>query len=180
MIDVSKTNDVQENEIIYPQINSIKSQEILVGDIKGVNKGIFVKGRIEDVETRMLVDTCAIVTIISSQFYQTLKGNEKPKINPVPIKLISASGNPISVQGEFSIELLIENFKTTQTVIVADFNTPCILGLDFLSKYSCDLYLKKMKLKIQGIEIACFNKSDIEVSCCKISIADDKIIPPPL
>lgn len=69
MIDVSKTNDVQGNEIINPQPNSIKSKEILVGDIKGVNKGIFVKGRIEDVETRMLVDTGASVSIISSQFY---------------------------------------------------------------------------------------------------------------
>lgn len=79
----------------------------------------------------MLVDTGASVIIISCQFYQTLKGNEKPQINLVPIKLVSASGNPISVQGECFIELLIENFKTTQTVIVADINTPCILGLDF-------------------------------------------------
>lgn len=38
LIDVSKTNDVQENEIIYPQPNSIKSKEILVEDIKGLNE----------------------------------------------------------------------------------------------------------------------------------------------
>lgn len=125
----------------------------------------------------MFVDTGASVTIISCQFYQTLKGNEEPQINLVPIKLVSASRNPISVQGGF-IELLIENFKTTQKVIVADINTPCILELDFLSKNSCDLYLKKMKLKTQGLEIACFNKSDTEVSCCKISLAEDIIIPP--
>lgn len=37
LIDVSKTNDVQENEI-YPQPNSIKSKEILVEDIKGLNE----------------------------------------------------------------------------------------------------------------------------------------------
>lgn len=55
----------------------------------------------------MLVDTGASVTIISCQFYQTLKGNEEPQINLVPIKLVSASRNPISVQGGF-IELLIE------------------------------------------------------------------------
>lgn len=126
----------------------------------------------------MLVNTGANVTIISSQFFQTLEDNEKPQINPIPIKLVSSSGNPISIQGECSIELSIENFKTAQTVVVADMNTLCVLGLDFLSSKSCDLYLKKMKLKIQGLEIACFNKSDTEVSCCNISLADDKIIPP--
>lgn len=57
-------------------------------------------------------------------------------------------------------------------------NTPCILGLDFLSSKSCDLYLREMKLKIRGLEIACFNKSDTEVSCYNISLAEDIVIPP--
>lgn len=55
---------------------------------------------------------------------------------------------------------------------------PCILGLDFFSSKLCDLYLRKIKLKIQGLEIACFNKSDTEVFCCKISLAEVIIIPP--
>lgn len=57
-------------------------------------------------------------------------------------------------------------------------NKPCILGIDFWSSKSCDLYLRKIKLKIQGLEIACFNISDTEVSCCNISLAEDVIIPP--
>lgn len=57
-------------------------------------------------------------------------------------------------------------------------NKPCILGLDFLSSKSCDLYFRKTKLKMQGLEIACFNISDTEVSCCNISLGEDVIIPP--
>lgn len=36
-----------------------------MGDIKGWNEGIFVKGRIEDVEIRMFVDIGVSVIIIS-------------------------------------------------------------------------------------------------------------------
>lgn len=51
-----------------------------MGDIKGENEGIYVKGRIEDKKrTKMLVNTGASVTIISSQFHQILKDNVKPK-----------------------------------------------------------------------------------------------------
>lgn len=35
-----------------------------------------------------------------------------------------------------------------------------------------------MKLTIQGLEIVCFNKSDTEVACCKIRLAENIIIPP--
>ena len=39
--------------------------------------------------------------------------------------------------------------------------------------------MKKRKLKIQGIEIPCFRKKDVEVdSSCKISLAEDIEIPP--
>lgn len=44
---------------------------------------------------------------MSSKFDQTLEDNGKPQIHLILIKLVSASGNPISVQGEYSIKLSI-------------------------------------------------------------------------
>lgn len=48
-----------------------------------------------------------------------------------------------------------------------------------MTQNSCDLFVKKMKLKVQGLDIPCFSKSCVEVvSCSKISLAEDIEIPP--
>lgn len=59
---------------------------------------------------------------------------------------------------------------------MANLQTPCILGSDFMTQNSCDLFVK---LKVQGLDIPCFSKSCVEVvSCSKISLAEDIEIPP--
>lgn len=126
----------------------------------------------------MLVDTGASVTIVSTQFSENLK-MEKPQITPVSIKFTSASSDAVPVSGECPIQISLENFQVTHKVLAADIQTPCILGLDFMTLNSCDLFVKKMKLKVQGLDISCFSKSCVEVvSCSKISLAEDIEIPP--
>lgn len=48
-----------------------------------------------------------------------------------------------------------------------------------MTQNSCDLFVKKMKLKVQGLDIPCFSKSCVEVvSCSKICLAEDIEINP--
>lgn len=171
----NKNKVKSEKEILCP---TPTPKEILVGDIKGGNDGIYVIGKIGSKRIPMLVDTGASVTIVSTQFYKNLK-LEKPQLTQVSIKLTSASGDIIPVSGECPIQISLENFQVTHKVLVADIQTPCILGLDFMTQNSCDLFVKKMKLKVQGLDIPCFSKSCVEVvSCSKISLAEDIEIPP--
>ena len=152
-------------------------KEIWVRDIKMRNDGIYVIGKIENTKVSMLMDTGANLTIISNEFYEKL--GTKPQIKPASIKLTSASGDTIPVKGQCTIEMCLEDLKFPQEVIVAKIKNPCILGLDFMNQNSCNIYVKKRKLKIQGIEIPCFRKKDVEVdSSCKISLAEDIEIPP--
>lgn len=149
-----------------------------MGDIRGDNDGIYVQGLIENIEANMLVDTGASVTIVSTKFFESLMETDQlPQIAPISVKLVSASGDEISVRGQCNMKLSFKDIEIPQAVIVAEIKTSCILGLDFLSKNSCDINLNKMMLKDQGLEIPCFSKSST-MSCCKISLTEDIVIPP--
>ena len=154
---IDETEEKHEKESKLENISDTSNpKEIWVRDIKMRNDGIYVIGKIENTKVSMLMDTGANLTIISNEFFEKL--GTKPQIKPASIKLTSASGDNIPVKGQCTVEMCLEDLKIPQKIIVAKIKNPCILGLNFMNQNSCNIYVKKMKLKIQGIEIPCFRK----------------------
>lgn len=86
-----------------------------MGDIRGDNDGIYVQGLIENIEANMLVDTGASVTIVSTKFFESLMETDQlPQIAPISVKLVSASGDEISVRGQCNMKLSFKDIEIPQ------------------------------------------------------------------
>ena len=64
-------------------------------------------------------------------------------------------------------------------VLFADVKNDGILGMDFLMKHRCDMFLSKNHLILNGEKIACFHNSVEAIStCCRIAILESVEVPP--
>ncbi|KAK6181451.1 hypothetical protein SNE40_009297 [Patella caerulea] len=93
---------------------------------------------------------------------------------------MTASGGRLSVYGQVMLNLKLGGYEFEHAFLLADIENDCILGVDFLSKYGCDVLLSKQKMVVRGQSITCFSciaDGDMN-SSCKVVIQDKCTIPP--
>ena len=159
-----------------PKIDIPTPKTLLVGDVKQGTEGIFIAGKIENVKTSILIDTGSSATIISPELFDRLMLSVNIKSSN--IRLRSANGENIEVMGECSVNFVLGDVQVSHTVIVANIQNSCILGVDFMSKYACNIYMKERILRIQGIDIpyVC-DRADI-IDRNRVMLTEDEIVPP--
>ena len=99
-----------------------------VSDININKEGIYVVGNIEGIQTAILVDTGASVSILSSNFVEKSNMTDKLEMKPCSVFLTTANGERVSVQGECHIEISFGDIKVKQNVLVANIQNECIMG----------------------------------------------------
>ncbi|CAC5374211.1 unnamed protein product [Mytilus coruscus] len=153
--------------------SSIKINESLAN-----NEGLFVRAKINDKYLAFLVDTGANVTILSKKFIDEVNPSLVPKINPVNINLITATGDSAPFIGQVDVEFYLGDHIYHHSVLVADISNEGIIGMDFLVTHDCDVLLSQNKLKIKGKIIQCFHYASSAKSCYRVAIQETVNVPP--
>lgn len=99
-----------------------------VSDININKEGIYVVCNIEGIQTAILVDTGASVSILSSNFVEKSNMTDKLEMKPCSVFLTTANGERVSVQGECHVEISFGDIKVKQNVLVANIQNECIMG----------------------------------------------------
>ena len=125
---------------------------------------------------KMLVDTGAAVTILSSKLINKLPVNMKPNITPCDtIKLQSANGNLISVDGTAEVILQLGKSHFPWKVFVANITDDGLLGYDFLYNYDCAFEARR-GVRIKGQWFKC-DVQNAPALINKVCVSKDVNIP---
>ena len=102
-----------------------------------------------------------------------------PKLTPVYLHLVTATGESSPFIGKVVVEITLGSQKLLHDVLFADVKNDGILGMDFLTKRRCDMFLSKNHLLLNGETIACFRSSvDAIPTCGRIAILETVEVPP--
>ena len=117
-------------------------------------EGVWVRGRVNNIDSDTFVDTGAKYTIIDFDFWE--KVNVGQDIVSTCICLVAAGGKNLPVVGESRIWLEIGNVKVHFPVVIMEqFKFDLLLGDDFLRQQSVVIDYGSKKLRIGCVEI-CF------------------------
>ena len=79
--------------------------------------------------------------------------------------------------GKVEIEITLWSQKLLHNVLFADVKNDGILGMNFLTKHHCDMFLSKNHLLLNGEKIACF-RSSVLPTCSRTAILETVEVPP--
>ena len=136
--------------------------------------GMFIKAKVNGVNTNLLIDTGATVTLISTSFFKDM--NNMPTLSPSQRDILTANGESLKVAGKTIIEIQSDNFKCLNEAVVADINVDGILGLDFLKSQHAEIDMCNNTIKIQGHKIQ-FNIQG-QIGCYRVTVSETVVIPP--
>ena len=141
--------------------------------IRSMEDGYFVAGYTHGKSLAFLVDTGSCCTILSKNVFDRWPQETRPCLSPVNMHLITATGEMSPFLDKAEIEITLGSQKVLHDVLFADVKNDGILGMDFLTKHRCDMFLSKNHLILNGGNIACFHNSvDAISTCCRIAILE--------
>ena len=110
----------------------------------GLEAGLFIEMDICGVKAKLLVDTGATVTLISTRLFHRIPEENQPKLSPFSRAILDAGGNclPISGFGTFSAKICALSCKLDG--VVADLSNEGIVGLDFMDENERNLFCQKV------------------------------------
>ena len=91
---------------------------------------MFLKAEIGGVAVNCLIDTGSSLSTIHPALYNRLA--EKPVLSESDVRLRMADGSLVPVSGEASFTVQIKGVSYTQTMAVAEIETPVVLGYDYV------------------------------------------------
>ncbi|KAK3090501.1 hypothetical protein FSP39_012342 [Pinctada imbricata] len=107
-----------------------------------------------------------------------IKDTEIPKIKPKGLNLVSASGDKIPFEGECELAMKIGSHNIVHNVLVGQIKYDGLLGLDFMTKHSCDILVGKMCLRIKGENVPCLRYQELlRNNVSRVVISEDVVIP---
>ena len=91
---------------------------------------------------------------------------------------MSANGQPLDVIGRCGVRLQLGGLDVIHLVLVpGDIIQDCLVGIDFLLKYKCEISFTKDTLKVRG-KVTDLSKVNVDsVLCGKISLAETVPVP---
>ena len=126
----------------------------------------------------LLVDTGSCCTILSKTLLDNWPADTCPDLTPVNLHLVTATGESSPFIGKAEVEITLGNQKLLHDVLFADVKNDGIIGMDFLTKHQCDMFLSKNHLLLNGGKIACFRSSvDAIPNCCIIAVTKTIEVP---
>ncbi|MES9879356.1 MAG: pol polyprotein, partial [Sedimenticola sp.] len=151
--------------------------EIHVRSTKGMT--LVVDVTINGSETEAVIDTAAMVTLVSDSFFRSLACHNTLSGQTVLLK--GLSDTPIHGQFFNGLNIRIGHQNYKWKVCVAPMTDNCILGIDFLKAHSCLVDLGKNLLSIGGQHIPAKLKiapHENPIKISRVQVAHRSTIPP--
>ena len=126
---MSEETQLTKEKVKIPEVNSEIPSKLPTMKIYGaldqsqkskLNANYYnhVNGFVNSQEVRMLVDTGATISLISSQFQETLHSPIIPL--EIPVQTITATQEPIIIKGYSSLEVAINGFVAQHKFLIAN------------------------------------------------------------
>uniref|UniRef100_A0A8C2ES37 Peptidase A2 domain-containing protein n=1 Tax=Cyprinus carpio TaxID=7962 RepID=A0A8C2ES37_CYPCA len=125
--------------------------------------GVYMFGKVGGVETRLLVDTGAQVSIVPKQFWLEATGGvgELVEYNG---SLSVANGEKMEAVGQWTTICQFDSLAVVMDFVVADINPgEVLLGSDFLVKFGAKLDLGELCCYLMGKKIVIQLQADFQV-----------------
>ena len=117
-----------------------------------VANGMLIEATVDTVPVRVLVDTGAAVSLMSSTLAQQLGVLQEDLGDVSPsVRFCGAGGQPLDVIGSVVVELAIRSAKCLHEMrIVRQLRHPCIVGRDVLAQIPCEIVSKNGTLSFEA------------------------------
>ncbi|KAJ8017967.1 hypothetical protein HOLleu_44301 [Holothuria leucospilota] len=160
----------------YPQEKPTKSP-LLWSRLGSVGaRGLYVRGELEGVAVKFLIDTGADLTVIRTSLYERLSEGRGLGLENVSLDMAVADGRPLPFKGRRKFHLKVGGLEVTHDIWVADIDIDAILGYDFLQKYNCTIDAGKGKVTI-GTTQQDTDMVEIDAGR-KVVVAKTVVVPP--
>ncbi|KRY64642.1 Retrovirus-related Pol polyprotein from transposon [Trichinella pseudospiralis] len=142
---------------------------------------IFVQANVAGTDSQLLLDTGAAVTLISEDLFNSL--SPKRELQPVYVRLLSASGNPLDVLGTCRLPIRFAAQSFAHTLFVTrNLAFPGLLGADFLLSNGCVINLDDNVLRVGSTEVHLEHASQIRTADtstkpCRAVLRDTVLVP---
>ena len=161
----TRFNNTSKDKPKLPQNNMIVESDedepdqhdngmVLVGNEDTCQAAILaVQGMIAGKEVEdLIVDTGSAISLISTQFYDTLGGNLQ--LQPIKGRYMVANGSLLSIKGSIDLTIAFDKIEITQKFLCVDSQlTLALLGYDFIRKNKVDILTSASCLLIQNVPI---------------------------
>ena len=136
-------------------------------------EGMFLLAEIGGIAVNCLIDTGASSTIHPALYNRM---TEKPLLSQSDVRLRMADGSLVPVCGEASFSVQIKGVSYTQTMAVAEIETPVVLGYDFMCEHHCQINVPNGEVHLNGNLIKCVYESTLP-SIFRIQVAENVTVP---
>ena len=109
---------------------------------------MYLLAEIGGIAVNCLIDTGASLSTIHSALYNRM--TEKPLLSQSDVRLRMADGSLVPVCGEASFSVQIKGVSYTQTMAVAEIETPVVLGYDFMCEHHCQINVPNGEVHLNG------------------------------
>ena len=145
--------------------------------VRSLNEsGLYATARIHGMDTYLLIDTGATVSVLSKVCFENIAGSENFKLTKVQGDVLSASGSALKVLGKVLIHFMLNDTELHHEMIVADITLDGILGLDFLVKHRAIINMRTQNLCVDGLQHPIQLEGSAEKY--KVAVIHRVVIPP--
>ena len=135
---------------------------------------MFLRAEIGGITVSCLIDTGSSLSTIHPALYNRM--TEKPLLSESDVRLRMADGSLVPVCGEASFSVQIQGVSYTQTMAVAEIETPVVLGYDFMCEHHCQINVPKGQIILKGNLVKCIYESTLP-SIFRIQVAENVTVP---
>ena len=141
------------------------------------SEGLYVKGNIQGAEIEWLVDTGCNLTLLSYEAYHRIPLAKRPLLQPYYNSLSLADRTPLKVLGEAEFQIELGGKLVEHTVIVAQFVTDGLLGMNFMRDHGLIIDLANDTVSCEGETMPSILRGRSKRRCARVTVADTITIP---
>ena len=120
----------------------------------------------------ILVDSGSNKTIVRTD---VVEAKEVPEAQ---IDLCGVTGHRIPLRGPVDVELQVGATSLRHSVYMADIEDPCILGLDFMTKYDCKIDIPNLTMEAAGVQVPLQIQAEHSARSYRITTQNAVRVPP--
>ena len=133
---------------------------------------------VNGIESELLVDSGAAVTVISVGLFEKILSEHRPQLKTLEdnIKLEAANNELIPIHGAAVLTLTVGKQSFEWETLVAEIGDDGILGYDFLYCHDCELAARRGLITIDGTPVECELKGTPN-NLKKVVLKCDTVVP---
>lgn len=157
------------------KVDNLRPKQI--NKIKQSNDGLFIKSTIFGNSVDCLIDTGATTSVLHSKVFLRLPEEKRPQLNRNCGDLRVADGEIIVPMGMATFPLRIDDKIYHCRMIVADIESPAVLGYDFLKDNHCEMHIGKGTILLNGKRIECHLESQKPNTIFRVALTETVVLP---